>query len=93
MNAVRGHVRRGRIELDHTQRRGWFRVGNEAEVRVRGPVQDQEPVTCVIPGHHQPGAEVHVEELRSTAAPLEYEFRGRCGYEARFAYSADDRPS
>jgi hypothetical protein len=46
--------------------------------------------SCVIPGHHQIGTEVHVDELRSTAAPLEYAFRGRCGYEAPFAYSSDD---
>jgi len=86
-------VRSARIELDHTPRRGWFRVGSDVEVRVRGPVEDQEPVTCLIPGHHQSGEEVYVDELRSTAAPpLEYEFSGRCGYEARFAYSSDDGP-
>ena len=60
------------------------------EVRVRDTVEDQEPVTCVIPGHHQTGAEVHVDELRSTATPLEYEFSGRCGYEASFAYASGD---
>ena len=82
-------VRTASIELDRTPRRGWFRVGSEAEVRVRGPAQDQEPVTCLIPGHHQSGAEVLVDELRSTATPLEYEFSGRCGYEASFAYGSD----
>ena len=59
-------------------------------MRVRDAVEDQEPVTCVIPGHHQKGTEVHVDELRSTRAPLEYEFNGRCGYEASFAYTSDD---
>jgi len=85
-------VRTARIELDHAPRRGWFWVGSEVEVRVRGPAQDQEPVTCLIPGHHQSGGEVLVDELRSTATPLEYEFSGRCGYEARFAYRSDDGP-
>jgi hypothetical protein len=85
-------VRAVRIELDHTPRRGWFRAGSDVEVRVAGEVRDQEPVTCVIPGHHQPGEEVEVAELRSTAAPIEYSFRGRCGYEARFAYSSEDDP-
>jgi hypothetical protein len=84
-------VRAVRIELDHTPRRGWFRAGSDVEVRVAGAVPDQEPVTCVIPGHHQSGAEVQVDELRSTAAPIEYAFRGRCGYEASFAYSSEDR--
>ena len=34
---------------------------------------------------------LYVDELRSTATPLEYEFRGRCGYEAQFAYASDDQ--
>jgi hypothetical protein len=83
-------VRNAKIEIDHTPSRGWFRVGSELEVRVAGAVADQEPVTCVIPGHHRRGREVNVEELRSTAAPVEYAFKGRCGYEASFAYSSAD---
>jgi hypothetical protein len=83
-------VRIAHIEVDHTPRRGWFRVGRDVEVRVAGPVVDQEPVTCIIPGHHEPGTEVRCDELRSTATPLEYAFSGRCGYEASFAYSSED---
>ena len=82
-------VRTARIELDHTPRRGWFRAGSDVEIRVHGPVERQEPVTCVIPGHHQTGNEVHVDELRSAASPIEYAFSGRCGYEAPFAYASD----
>ncbi len=82
-------VRAAGIELDHTPRRGWFRAGSDVKVRVRGRVEGMEPVTCVIPGHHQSGAEVHVDELRSTASPIEYAFSGRCGYEAPFAYASD----
>jgi hypothetical protein len=81
-------VRPAAIEIDHTPRRGWFRAGRHVEVRVSGEVADQEPVTCVIPGHHQSGAEV-VADLTSTAAPIEYGLRGRCGYESTFAYSSD----
>jgi hypothetical protein len=83
-------VRVAAIEIDHTPRRGWFRAGEDVTVRVAGPVVDQEPVTCVIPGHHQAGAEVYVDELSSSAAPLDYGFSGRCGYESTFAYSWDD---
>jgi hypothetical protein len=83
-------VRAAAIEIDHTPRRGWFRAGDDVEVRVASPVVDQEPVTCIIPGHHRGGVEVHVDELRSSAAPIEYDFSGRCGYEASFAYSSDD---
>ena len=83
-------VRTARIEIDHTPGRGWFRAGGEIEVRVAGPVADQETVTCIIPGHHVSGSEMQVEELRSKAAPLDYAFSGRCGYEAAFSYSSDD---
>ena len=84
-------VRTAAIEIDHTPRRGWFRVGEDVTVRVAAPVEDQEPVTCVIPGHHQSGLEVYVDELRSSPPPIEYAFSGRCGYESSFAYSSDDR--
>lgn len=83
-------VRTARIEIDHTPGRGWFRAGPEIEVRVAGPVTDQEAVTCVIPGHDVPGREVHVDELRSDAPPVDFAFSGRCGYEAAFSYSSDD---
>ena len=46
-------VRHVAIEIDHTPGRGWFRAGGQVSVRVREPVQRQEPVTCVIPGHDQ----------------------------------------
>ena len=65
------------IEIDHTPGRGWFRAGGKVEVRVREPVPDQEPVTCVIPGHHRLGRELFSDSIvvnadrwcsRSTAA-------------------------
>lgn len=83
-------VRSARIEVAHTPRRGWFRVGRDVEVRVAGSVPDQEPVTCLIPGHQRSGEEVQVALLRSSAAPLDFEYAGRCGYQASFAYSSDD---
>ena len=83
-------VRVAQIEIDHTTRRGWFRAGTDVAVRVAGPVADQAPVTCIIPGHDRAGHEVEIEELRSSAAPIEYGFTGRCGYEASFEYASDD---
>ena len=78
------------IEIDHTPGRGWFRVRDRVTVRVREPVADQEPVTCVIPGHDRDGRELVVDELRVDAAPLAFEFSERCAYEATFAYSSAD---
>ena len=83
-------VRSAPIEIDHRPGRGWFRAGDEVHVRVRGPVADQEPTTCVIPGHHQPGREVHTETMAVHAGPLDFEYEGRCGFESRFAYSSED---
>ena len=82
--------RPARIEIDHTRGRGWFRAGGQVTLRIRGPVEDQEPVTCVIPGHHRDGRELVVDELRVDAAPLAFEFSDRCAYEATFAYSSAD---
>jgi len=84
-------VRPGRIEIDHTPGKGWFRAGDEVLVRVRGPVERQETVTCIIPGHHRDGREVVAEVLRATGEePLSFEFQGNCGYESTFAYASDD---
>jgi hypothetical protein len=83
-------VRQVEIEVDHTPGRGWFRAGSEVTVRVREPVADQEPVTCVIPGHHRPGREVVADLLRVEDGPLEFELTGRCGYESSFDYSSED---
>ena len=74
------------IEIDHTPGRGWFRGGGRFEVRIREPVADQEPVTCIIPGHHRQGREVISDLIDVDAGPLEFSVAGRCGYESSFAY-------
>jgi hypothetical protein len=76
------------IEIDHTPRRGWFRAGERVTVRIRGPVSEQEPVTCVIPGHHRSGTELYADLLRAGDPPLDFEFSGRCAYESTFEYSS-----
>ena len=58
------------IELDHAPRRGWFRVRDVVTVRIRGPVEGDAVVTCVIPGHEREGEELVADELRVTAEPL-----------------------
>jgi hypothetical protein len=80
-------VRQARIEYDHSERRGWFQLHRFARVRIAGSVEDSAAVTCVIPGYHQPGAEVIVDELVAHDGPLDFEFSGRCGYSSRFDYS------
>jgi hypothetical protein len=78
------------IEIDHSEKRGWFRAGKEVTVRVGDPIADQEPVTCIIPGHDRSGHEVHGEELAVDADALAFRFEGTCGYWSTFSYSSDD---
>jgi hypothetical protein len=80
-------VRAAEIELDHTPRKGWFRVGREVTVRVRGTVPDGDKVSCVIPGHERTGEELVVDELRVDDPLLSFAFEGRCAYESTFEYS------
>ena len=82
-------VRSVPMEIEHSPRRGWFRAGTYVTVRVGDPVPDQEPVTCVIPGHHQPGEEVISELIEVEDGPLSFELSGRCGYQSRFEYSSE----
>jgi hypothetical protein len=85
-------VRAASIEIDHAPRRGWFRAGTEVSVRVGEPVDDPEPVTCVIPGHDRGGSELHGEAIEVSAPPLEFRFDDRCAYRSTFDYSSD-RPT
>lgn len=82
-------VRSAPIEIDHSETRGWFRAGRQVTVRVGDRVSDQEPVTCVIPGHHRSGHELHGEVLEVNDDSLAIEFQGRCGYRSTFSYSSD----
>jgi hypothetical protein len=82
-------VRHVAIDIDHTPGRGWFRAGRQVSVRVREPVERQEPVTCVIPGHDRSGREVVADLLSVEDGPLEFEITLKCGYEATFDYSSE----
>ena len=82
--------RSARIEIDHTRGRGWFRAGGQVVVRVAGPVAEQEPVTCVIPGHHRHGTELYADLLHVDEGPLSFELSGRCAYESTFEYSSGE---
>jgi hypothetical protein len=82
-------VKPAQIEVDHTPRRGWFRVKDAVSVRISGPYPGDETVTCVIPGHERSGEEVIAEELRVDDEPLSFEYSGVCGYAADFDYGSD----
>ena len=75
------------IEIEHEQRHGWFRIEERVTLRIRGPVADQEPVTCLIPGHDRDGEELVADVLHVDEGPLSFELSGNCAYESTFAYS------
>jgi hypothetical protein len=81
-------VRAVPIEVEHHARRRWFRAADYVDVRVGDPVADQEPVTCVIPGHDRSGAEYHGELVRVADGPLAFEVSGRCAYQTTFDYAS-----
>ena len=81
-------VKPARIEIDHTSQRKWFRVDDVVSVRISGPYEGEETVTCVIPGHKQLGHEVIAEQLMVEDGPLRFEFAGVCGYTAGFQYAS-----
>ena len=82
-------VKPAQIEVDHTPRRGWFRVKDAVSVHISGPYPGDETVTCVIPGHEQSGEEVIADELRVDDEALSFEYSGVCGYSADFDYGSN----
>jgi hypothetical protein len=79
-------VKPAQIEIDHTPRRGWFRVRDVLTVRVSGPYEGDETVTCIIPGHDRSGEEIVAGELRVADGPLTFDYAGVCGYQGDFEY-------
>ena len=74
------------IEVDHLARRGWFRAGSYVSVCVGEPVGHTPPVSSPIVGHDQNGTERHGDHVRVVDAPLAFEHRERCAYQATFDY-------
>ena len=70
--------------------RRFLRVADRVVLRVSRPVETDQTVTCVIPGHHQTGSELYADVLRVSDEPYEDEFTGNCAFASRFSYSSDD---
>jgi hypothetical protein len=80
-------VRPAQIEFDHTTRRQLLRIGEEVLVRIRAAFDGDQAITCVIPGHDRPGGELVTERLQvALEPPLDFDYRGTCGYAATFGY-------
>jgi hypothetical protein len=79
-------ARPAQIELDHTPRRQLFRIRDVLTVRISGPYEGDETITCVIPGHERTGEEIVAGELRVDDGPLRFDYAGVCGYASTFDY-------
>jgi hypothetical protein len=80
-------VRPATIEIDHAPRRQLVRVRDALTLRIRGPLEPQPKITCVIPGHDRAGEELVAEELRAAEdPPLGFELKGNCAYASSFDY-------
>jgi hypothetical protein len=75
------------IGVEHTRRRQLLRIRDRVSVRIRDRYQGPETVTCVIPGHDREGEELVADELVVEDGPLEFSYRGVCGYASTFEYS------
>ena len=75
------------IAVDHTRRRQWLRIRDQVNVLIRDRHQGPETVSCVIPGHDRDGEELVSDQLRVDDVPLNFHYRGVCGYGTTFAYA------
>ncbi len=63
------------------------RVGSVIEMAASRPVETDERVSCVIPGHHIAGTEYYADRLAVADDPFEWELAGNCAYVSTFSYS------
>lgn len=82
-------VRPAHISIDHSRGRRRIRAGEFVEVVERAPYVSDEPVSCGIPGHDQPGEEVIADVLAVREEGLRLEVRGRCGFATNYEYRSD----
>ena len=80
-------VRPVEIDVSHEPRRQRLRIRDRVTVQIRDAWAGPETVTCVIPGHQERGEELVTDQLSVDDGPLRFEYRGNCGYSARFDYA------
>ncbi len=82
-------VRPAKIELDHRPRRWLMRATTYVTVMASAPVPSKLPVSCGIPGHDHPGDELVADVMKVADEPLQWEFKGQCGFASDFDYSSE----
>ena len=80
-------VRVSPIRIEHGPAGYELRVGSAVALTATRPVPTNEAVTCVIPGHHEPGRELFADALTVDDDPFAWELTGNCAFASRFDYS------
>ena len=76
------------IEIEHGPDGYELRVGEAVALAATRPVATEQPVTCVIPGHHQPGVELYADRFVVDDDSFEWQLVGNCAFASAFAYSS-----
>ena len=66
---------------------GRLRVGEAVTLTATRPVETDERVSCVIPGHDIRGTELYADQLTVDDDPFRWELAGNCAFVSSFAYS------
>jgi hypothetical protein len=80
-------VRASPIAIRHEPSGYELRIGSAVALQAARPVPASERVTCVIPGHHQPGTELHADGFTVDDDPFEWQLAGNCAFASRFDYA------
>jgi hypothetical protein len=79
-------IRPAHIDVVHKRGRQKIRVDEAITVLASAPFMSDASVSCGIPGHDRPGAELVHQTLKVEDGPLNFEFHGRCGFATTFDY-------
>lgn len=66
---------------------GGARIGESVHLRATTPVETDQTVSCIVPGHDRPGTELINDEVIVDDAPFDFELRGTCAFTREFDYS------
>jgi hypothetical protein len=81
-------VRVSPIEIRHGPDGHELRVGRAVELTATRPVETDERVTCIVPGHYVPGRELYADRLAVADEPFEWELEGNCAFVSTFSYTS-----
>lgn len=79
-------VKASHIQIDHHGGEHELRIRDTVELRASRPVETDEVVSCVIPGHHHPGTELYADTLAVRDGSFEWELADTCAFVTDFDY-------